>query len=397
MANKKKRIQEDQLTGFKYHKQITSLLDSLHDAQCERDKASNRKLHMDQYVSLILLYMFNPICTSLRAIQQCSELKKVQRKLGCQSASLGSLSDASHVFDSSLMTEIIDKLAIKLKPLATDSKLDDINEMIVAVDGSNIKALARMTWAIYKPELNAIKVHTQFDIKNHVPIKMKVTHANGNEMDELASDLEPGRIYVKDRGYAKFELFNQIMDINSSFVCRVRDNSTYEILEERALSEDAIEAKVVFDYKVNLGQKKDCLKRPIRLISIKCNPNANRHARSDKGPHQSETLLIATDRFDLEPEVISLMYKHRWAIEIFFRFFKHVLGCRHLLSDNINGIEIQMYSAIIACMLIALWTGKKPTLRTYEMVCYYFCGMADLEELTKHINKLQISKEATVE
>jgi hypothetical protein len=66
-----------------------------------------------------------------------------------------------------------------------------------------------------------------------------------------------------------------------------------------------------------------------------------------------------------------------------------VLGCRHLISENKNGIELQMYAAIIACMLISLWTGRKPTLRTYEMVCWYFTGMADEEELLAHIGRLQ--------
>jgi len=54
-----------------------------------------------------------------------------------------------------------------------------------------------------------------------------------------------------------------------------------------------------------------------------------------------------------------------------------------------NGIEIQTYSAIIACMLIALWTGCKPTKRTFEMICFYFCGLASEEELTAHIDKLK--------
>ena len=70
-------------------------------------------------------------------------------------------------------------------------------------------------------------------------------------------------------------------------------------------------------------------------------------------------------------------------------FFKHVLGCRHLISHSQNGIEIQTYLAIIACLLIALWTGKKPTLRTYEMICFYFTGLASEEELLAHIEKLQ--------
>ena len=104
---------------------------------------------------------------------------------------------------------------------------------------------------------------------------------------------------------------------------------------------------------------------------------------------RSKILLIATDLFDLEADVIALIFKHRWAIEIFFRFFKHVLGCRHLLSYCRNGIELQTYAAIIACMLIALWTGRKPTLRTYEMLCWYFTGMADEDELLTHIGRLQ--------
>lgn len=128
---------------------------------------------------------------------------------------------------------------------------------------------------------------------------------------------------------------------------------------------------------------------PARLIVIKCTPHKKRYKIGRGGPEQGETLLIATDIFDLEADVIALIFRHRWAIEIFFRFFKHVLGCRHLLSYNRNGIELQTYAAIIACMLIALWTGRKPTLRTYEMLCWYFTGMADEEELLGHIAHLQ--------
>ena len=100
MGKKKPKIKESDLQGFKYFKIISGLLESLHSAATEKDKAGNRKLHMDQYMTLILLAMFSPICTSLRAIQQASDLKKVQRKLGVPRASLGSLSDASRVFDS---------------------------------------------------------------------------------------------------------------------------------------------------------------------------------------------------------------------------------------------------------------------------------------------------------
>ena len=88
-APKKAKIQERDLQGFKHFKLLLPILERLHDQGCARDRAGNRTLHFDQYLSLILLYFFNPILTSLRGIQQASELKKVQRLLGCSRASLG--------------------------------------------------------------------------------------------------------------------------------------------------------------------------------------------------------------------------------------------------------------------------------------------------------------------
>ena len=100
-------------------------------------------------------------------------------------------------------------------------------------------------------------------------------------------------------------------------------------------------------------------------------------------------MRIATNLLEVPAEIIALLYRFPWTIEIFFRFFKHVLGCRHLLSHRQNGIEIQTYCAIIACLLISLWTGCKPTLRTYEMICFYFGGLASEAELLAHLAKLK--------
>jgi IS4 transposase len=249
-----------------------------------------------------------------------------------------------------------------------------------------------MTWAMWKTDRQAVKAHAQFDLQKHVPVKITITEGNGNEKQVLAENLESGRIYVKDRGYASLDLFQKILDNKISFVCRIRDNAVYDILDQYDLTDDAKDAGILFDRKVRLGcnkKTKEMLSVPVRLIAIKCTPHVKRAKTGRGGPEQGETLLIATDRFDLEADVIALIFKHRWAIEIFFRFFKHVLGCRHLLSYNQNGIELETYAAIIACMLIALWTGRKPTLRTYEMFCWYCSGMANEEDLLAHIARLQ--------
>jgi hypothetical protein len=392
MSKKRHKIKESELQGFKYFKAISGMLERLHKVGCQRDRAGNRKLHMDQYMSLLLLYMFNPICTSLRAIQQASQLKKVQRKLGCPRASLGSLSEASTVFDSALMQEIVTELSDQLQPISTHTKIDDLARILTVVDGTLINALPKMTWALWRNQYKAIKAHTQFDIEKYVPIKITITQGNASEIEVLAKNLESGRIYVKDRGYVSFALFTQILEAGSSFICRLKEKSVYECLQDYELTPDALAAGIVFDKKVRLGCRERVRRQlavPVRLIGIKCTPNKKRFRNGRGGPAQGEILLIATDIFDLEAEVIGLIFKHRWAVEVFFRFFKHVLGCRHLLSYNHNGIELQTYAAIIACMLIALWTGRKPTLRTYEMLCWYFTGMADEDELISHIQSLQ--------
>jgi IS4 transposase len=146
---------------------------------------------------------------------------------------------------------------------------------------------------------------------------------------------------------------------------------------------------------VRLGCKltRGKLSVPVRIVQIECTPHRKPSGKTARGgPEQGDTILIVTDRVDLPADVIGLLFKHRWQIEIFFRFFKHVLGCRHLLSTDKNGIELETYAAIIACLLIALWTGRKPTLSTYRMLCWYFSGWANEEELLRHIRKLQVQE-----
>ena len=143
-GERKPEIKEEDPHGFKHFKLLTPLLEKLHHHACERDKACNRILHFDQYAALILLYFFNPIVSSLRGIQQASQLKKVQRILGCSRASLGSLSDASRVFDPSLLRDIIGQLVDQLPTPRNNKAFDEIKGIITLVDGSLLPALPKI-------------------------------------------------------------------------------------------------------------------------------------------------------------------------------------------------------------------------------------------------------------
>jgi hypothetical protein len=402
VARKKKpELQERDVGGMKHLQKLLPLLDRLHDVGCERDRAGNRKLHFDQYCLLVLLSLINPVINSLRGIQQASELQKVQRLLGCSRASLGSLSEAASVFDAERLKEIIEELGGQLQPLTREPRLQGISQTLTLVDATLVSALPRIMHASCRKgqdQSGMVKwrLHTHFDVMRYVPDRIEVTPEGGGDHDERATlgrMIESDRLYVMDRGYAKFTLFNQIVAAQSSYVCRLRDNSTYEVLEDRPLSDADREAGILSDQIVQFtnsapGRRPD---HTLRLVCIATSQHTSRgkYKGGSSGVDSDGVLRLATNLTEVPVDVISLIYRYRWTIEIFFRFFKHVLGCRHLLSTSENGIEIQTYCAIIACLIIALYTGRKPTLRTYEMICFYFTGLASEEELLAHVAKLQ--------
>lgn len=386
---KRKTIAESDLAGFKYFKKILPVLDQLHDYATDNDIAGNRKLHFDQYICLQLLYFFNPIVSSMRGLVQASTLKKVQKQLNVCPTSLGSFSDAAKVFDADQLKPVIEQLGRQLKPLKHDSRLEDLPGKLIAVDGSQFKALSQLVDHMFNSR--KFKLHTHFEPLTGVPASIDLTKATASEVDNLLKRLVCDRVYVKDRGYACFKLLQAIDDIGSHFVCRVRDDSAYRVIEQRELTDKDIEDGIISDQVVELGcdHRKKTIKKPVRLIKISCKPYSRKEHSSRGGHEQGEFILIATNLMDVEANVIGLIYKKRWTIELFFRFFKHVLGCNHLLSHRKNGIELQVYVAVIVCMLIALWTCRKPTLRTIEMLRFYFTGWADEQELADHIAGLK--------
>jgi len=271
--------------------------------------------------------------------------------------------------------------------------------MLVAVDGTLISALPKMLWALWlDDEHRAAKLHLEFDIIKSIPVRAEVTDANANEKDNLRKSLSRNKLYVLDAGYGQYSLFEDIRKAKSSFVARLRDNAVWQTIEERPITEPDRSAGVQRDVIVRLGspQRQDDLSSDVRVIEIYHRGTSDRPRQSRVSSKKTfrttdsdYTMLLVTDRMDLSAETISLIYRYRWQIELFFRWFKCILGCSHLLSLSENGVSIQVYCALIASMVITLWTGCKPTKRTFEMLCYHFMGWADDEELLDHIEKLK--------
>jgi hypothetical protein len=382
------------LRGWKHFRRLGPLLSRLRGVGCERDRSGNRELFYDQYLSLVLLYLFNPMVRSLRGIQAAAELRKVQRVVGCGRVSLGSLSEAARVFDAGELRGVIGELALELPELAGARGVmpEGVKGILTLVDGTVLAQLPRLAEAMLKRGGGGRrrKLHVQFEPLRGAVTASELTGWRESEKAAMRRALEPGRVYVMDRGFAHYGLFEEVIDAGSSLVCRLPDNAAWELVRERPLSDAAREAGVTRDLEVMLGSERRRMDRPMRVVEVRCDPH-KRHWKSSSargGPVQGQSLLIATDVMDLEPELVALIYKKRWAVETFFRQLKQLLGCGHLLSHSPNGIAIQVYAALIACTLITLWTGRKPTRRTHEMLCFYFAGVAELDELEAHVARL---------
>lgn len=323
MSAKNQRIQERDVQGVKQLEQLLPLLERLHDVGCQRDKAGNRTLHMDQYCMLMLLYFFNPLLTSLRGLQQASELKKVRRKLQCPRASLGSLSESTRVFRTEGLQEIIGELGEQLASLPTSNRWSEATGRLTAVDGSLLAKLPQITQAAWQTRRHpdGWRMHTHFEVFRGNPVKVEVTDGrnkgDSNEKASLRRLLEADRCYVMDRGYEQFSLFNAIVAAGSSYICRVRGDHHFSPSTTNELSAEATAAGVLQDAVGKLGSAKSRrIEHPdheVRMVRIGVEPHPKRGGRRQNAA--SQDIVLVTNLLDVPAEIIALCYQYRWQIE----------------------------------------------------------------------------------
>lgn len=383
--------------GVKFLERLQPLLPRVRGASCQRDRAGNRRLFFDDVCSLLLLTFFNPSVKSLRDLQAASRLKQVRRKLGCAEASLGSLSESLHLFDPELLAPIIQELLGELPDApGADPRLKALAHIPTAVDGSLLLRLPQIAEAcLLGRNRQGWKLHAHVEVLREAAIRACVTDASGRgaagEKAVLRAALEADRCYLVDRGYEEFALFNAIAAAGSSYVCRVRNDHHFTVDQQRPLADEACQAGVLEDAVGRMGSPKsrriehpDHRQRRI-VVRLVDQPRRGGRRRQDA----THELVLATNLLEVPAEVVVLLYRFRWLVELFFRWLKCVLSCRHLVSASENGVQIQMYCALIACLLIQLAAGRdvRPNQWTYKLLCLYVQGWADEEEVLEHLRQ----------
>jgi hypothetical protein len=388
-------------------KRVFEWLERLHEVGCERDKAGNRQLHFDGYCKLVLLHIWNPLLESVPDLQRAVGLPQVAKALGIGRFSAGSFSESVRVFEPEQLLPIIAELTGQLPSFPQENELDDLEHVLTLVDGTVLAAITRLARCVcgMGPEglpatryntarngkaMHGWRLHTQFDLKTFSPHRIDRTGARNagpnRESNVLRAHLEPGRCYVGDGGFADRKLFDDITDIASSYVMRAADNAVFEVVEERLLSQQALDAGIVRDALVRL----EGARHLVRRIEVQVEP----HVRRFRNGSKQIDLIALTTNLDpalgcqnLAPELIALIYQKRYSVELFFRSFKQLLGMRHLLNQRPEGIDIQIYCTVITCLLIQIISGKKPTKAVRSMIGFYLLGWADEEDVLGELNK----------
>ena len=367
-ANAKLPLREEQLHNWKLLAQFQRHL-APRLAGAGKSAAADQQLTASDYLSLQLFALLNPALKSARSLCAASRFQRVQLEVCRQPVKLTSFSELQHVCDPELLAGLLRELAAQALPTFGDARQRAQIGELIANDGTLLPALPRMAWALWQnPQNRAGKLHLEFSVWRQVPVEFTVTPANTCERLVWKTKLRKGVCYVNDRNYSHdYRLLQTVQASGASFVFRLHNNAVIEKLAAaRPLSVADRQAGVVEDVHVRLGGQPD---GPVgRLVRV------------EAGGH---VFLLFTDRDDLAAELVSLIYRYRWQIELFFKWIKCILGCRHWLAESPAGMTLQIYCALIASVLLVLWTGRKPTQRQWEALQLYWLGWVTLEELTE--------------
>jgi hypothetical protein len=330
----------------------------------------NRTLFADHILVAHLIVFFNPAIASLRTIEDVFEHDQVRRRMRLPRVPKSTLSDAQRVFDLTLLQPLVDDLVGRLDKLPHDSGLDVVTRRITAVDACVFDVAARIAWALPRnthSARGAVQWCLHFDVLHGAPDGFTLIGGQESERTQLPQSLAPNRLYLLDRAYQSYAHLDRIAEMDSDFVVRLRRTARFVAREHRPLSAEDRRAGVRSDSVVTPADRHHRFAVPMRLVEL-------------TAPEGGEPVRLLTNRLDLPAALIGLLYRHRWQIELFFRWIKCVTHLKHFFSESPTGMALQLYVAMIGTLLIALETGTRPSKYDFAQMTLVASGMVTLEE-----------------
>lgn len=368
------KLGKRQIVGRRLIRTLEKQLQALREA----DPHGNRVLHYDHVVVAHLIAFFNPVVESLRVIENVFEQPRAQRLFKLPAVKRSTLSDAQRVFDPALLQPIVADLAQRVEQAPrSDARLDDLTRQIVAVDATFFEVASRIMWALpHNPTSGrgCVQMCFHFDACDGIPVGFTLLPGDHHEGPELSRNIRGNTLYLLDRGYQSYECLNKILAADSDFVVRLRSSANFQIQDDRPLTAEDRLASVQHDWVVTPTDRRFRFRQPVRLIEITV-------------PGAAQPVRLLTNRVDLPAAVISLLYRHRWQVELFFRWLKCVVKQEHFLSESADGMAIQLYVALIGTLLITLEIGARPNKYDFAMLSLVASGLLDYDEARETMAK----------
>lgn len=367
-------IQVEELFGGKYVRSLQAHLARLRAAHAH----PNRTLFFDDVAIAYLLAFFSPAIRSLRTIEDFSQTAPMREQTSVDRIPRSTLSDANKVFDPTLLEPIIEDLRARVPDLQrTDAMLGDLTRRVRAVDSSLFTVAAGVSWALQQRRPNGkgratVRLNLQWAVAAGIPEGVSVSGADTSEAKTLMANLEPGVIYVMDRGYVNFQLIDRILHACSDFVLRLKSNINFTKLKDLPLSDEDRAAGVISDRigRLSGSTDSDAPAAMVREIII-LNPDQ---------PDRPVRLL--TSILDVPAHVVGQLYRWRWKIELFFRWLKVHAHFEHLTSHSENGVAAGFYIAVIGVLLIYIHTQQPVSKYAYVLLSMVATGQTTLEDIT---------------
>jgi transposase len=235
--------------------------------------------------------------------------------------------------------------------------LRSIKGNVYAVDSSTIDlCLEIFWWAEFRKHKAAIKLHTQFDVKAAIPTFIDITDGLTHDVNFLDKIIyESGAFYVMDKGYVDFDRLYIIDQAKAFFVTRPKENMNYRRIYSAPVNK---KKGVKCDQTIALNN----------YYSAKDYPDKLRRIKYYDAETDNEFDFI-TNNFRITALQVALLYKNRWSVELFFKWIKQHLRIKTFWGYSENAVRIQVYSAIIAYLTIAIMKEKMKLKQTnYEIL-----------------------------
>jgi len=232
-----------------------------------------------------------------------------------------------------------------------------VESNIFAIDATTIDlCLSTFYWATFRGAKAGIKLHTQLDLRTEIPEFIHITPASTHEVHMLdIIRFEPGSFYILDRGYVDLKRLYKIHKQDAFFITRSKDKMNWRRV--KTLPSDKASG-VLSDQCILWNHHYASKDYPEKMRRIKF---------YDYGA--GKVLVFLTNNFDINAIEVATLYKHRWKIELFFKWIKQHLKIKSFWGQSVNAVKTQIWIAVSIYTLIAI--AKKKLMLTqslYEII-----------------------------